>query len=271
MSAFDVLSSLGCSIHTYMLLKRNKKAQQIFIELSIKYGAIARFWNDIKVIQTARGGLEKNIRKLRQNRARTVKRKSRNTKKTAAPTPKTPKPSQLGQQQMLAFFKQHMSAFQSTLTKTIAQAMTDARPPPQLQDKPVTKPPHVVDSSIRNTLPLSRKSSRSRSRSHSRKRSRDRRSRSRSRSRSHNRSRSRTRYRDRRSPTRTTTLHRDRDRSPTRHRYRDHRDSRSRDRSPSRNQVCFIPYPNFRPPMPSMYNFMNSDMMNMMVPMFHKY
>lgn len=265
MSAFDLLSSLGCKIHKFMVLKRNKKAQQFFIELSIKYGAVSRFWNGIKVVQTVRAGLEKKRRQLRQNSARTIKRKLRSKKKTVSkpPPPKTPKESQF-QQQMIGFMQQQMSAFQNALQKTINQALADARPPPQQYEKPVVKSPHVSRSSIADTLPL-------RSRSHSR---------SRDRSRSHSRSRSRTRrLRSDRNHDRSTTRTRTR-------RSRDRRDwcrsnrSRSRDRSTSRryenhnssqtlpNRVCYIlpcPYPTFRPQMSSMYNFMNSDT-NMMIP-----
>ena len=146
MSAFDLLSSLGCRIHKYMVLKRNKKAQQIFIELSIKYGAVSRFWNEIKAVQTVQAGLEKKERQIRQNSARTIKRKQKlgitnpKKKKTVSKPrpPKAPKSSQF-EQQFMGFMQQQMSAFQTTMQKTIQQALTDARPPPQRHDDKATR------------------------------------------------------------------------------------------------------------------------------------
>ena len=131
-----------------MVLKRNKKTQQIFIELSIKYGAVSRFWNEIKAVQTVHcaGGPGKKERQIRQNSARTIKRKRKLgitnlKKKKTVPKPrypKTPKPSQL-EQQFMGFMQQQMSAFQTTLQKTIAQALTDVRPPPQRHDDKATR------------------------------------------------------------------------------------------------------------------------------------
>ena len=82
MSALDLLECLGCKIHTYMVVKRNKKAQQFFLALTLKYGAITRFWNEIPVIQSPQARAEVEARRKRENAVRSSKRQQRRKKKS---------------------------------------------------------------------------------------------------------------------------------------------------------------------------------------------
>lgn len=81
MSALDLLECLGCKLHKYMLLERNRKAQRFFLDLTLKYGAISRFWNEIPIIQTDQALAEVETRRKRENAVRSSKRQTKNKKK----------------------------------------------------------------------------------------------------------------------------------------------------------------------------------------------
>ena len=71
-------------------MKRVKKAQQLFIELHIKHGTVARFWNNIKVVRTVRGTLKKKGRQLTAKAVRTLKKNSKCPRKKLCPDVQVP-------------------------------------------------------------------------------------------------------------------------------------------------------------------------------------
>ena len=67
MSVLDLLDCEDFSIHQFMVVERNLKAQRFFVTLSVKYGELRRFWNEIPLLTT------KKTRKQRLQRQKTIK------------------------------------------------------------------------------------------------------------------------------------------------------------------------------------------------------
>lgn len=282
MSVLDLLDCEDFSIHQFMVVERNLKAQRFFVTLSVKYGELRRFWNEIPLLTT------KKTRKQRLQRQKTIKdqkkakrravalrRASYRSKKkntTSTRLPPTPEPTPLPMVQppvpapdLNAITSLLESQF-NTLGENISRALRERTVPPAQPTLPDPK----INSPARNRSPHRRRRHsphrRSRSRSPHHKRSRS----------HHRRSRSPPYHRHNRSPHRRShSPHHRRSRSP--HHRHNHSPHHRHTRSPHRHNrhsphsrtsnICYVPYPSFYPPpchqfnlQPSsrMYNIINS-------------
>ena len=295
MSAFDILESEEIKMPRYMVVSRYKKAQRFFLALTLKYGGVSRFWNELSVMTTKKAEarrLQQKKRTATQRRRRRVspsltkkkiiRRSSADTRRSPAYTRSRPpavhQHHETHTQPNFDSLTNYLKNQFDSLGNAIALALK-VKPNPKPEPKPAVVPEQQSVTPNLSLRPSEGRRSRSHSRdrhSHRRRRSRsrdrrsrshDRRRRSRSRGRSHSRGRdrrSRSRSRDRsHSRSRDRRSHSPDRRSRHRHSHGHSRNRHSRSHSPDRGRVCYVPCP-YPCPFPfqqvpsSMYNVMNS-------------